>query len=647
MTPIAGLDGGQRQRIAGLLGKCVVRIQAGGATGTGFFIAPGEVLTCRHVVAPAVARGSAISVQRLPSGSEDLPPLGATIRVFPEADWPDIAILAVPGATDAPCVPLDPERVLDDTPLMTAGFPAKALLGFQVHSFTAGYPARGEGPVRELRIQGDMVTGGMSGSPIVSLQSGLVVGILRIGKGSNAPLGGFGTMLADVTGQVPRLGSLAGSPESGVGEWLGILGPIRLKELGRDRNTGARLGQIPVLPRIDLTVEQAPRTPGKWQIGVTRARASEVRVSRKAADLGDGVIHAVDGWSRRRTFQRLDEVRILGDVLDRALIPDAARTAMKDEMTAPPLLLRVCMDNAGGLSQLPWEYACGEGAEPLSVNRDIAFARFVPAPGDPPAPKDRLRVLAVIEMPDDATLLFREYPDEDGRTIEPSVDEFQRSIREVLLDNDLVFLDFASRESSLALKNKLSDGWDIVHYVGFAWQAEGDEPVISLGGGKQLRSVSISELGEDYLALSRCAVFVAEFHQLPFGGLVPPSDLSAFSSLLKDDLHAIVVTRHPADVVDLRRFNEGFYERIANGDIVELAVQSGRRAVLNGRRPRRDVTAFGSFTVTTRQAGEVRLLKPRTSLLGIGRQAGPQEGAAAERAALLHGRDTAAAVTGE
>jgi hypothetical protein len=305
------------------------------------------------------------------------------------------------------------------------------------------------------------------------------------------------------------------------------------------------------------------------------------------------------------------------------------------------------MDNAGGLSQLPWEYACGEGAEPLSVNRDIAFARFVPAPGDPPAPKDRLRVLAVIEMPDDATLLFREYPDEDGRTIEPSVDEFQRSIREVLLDNDLVFLDFASRESSLALKNKLSDGWDIVHYVGFAWQAEGDEPVISLGGGKQLRSVSISELGEDYLALSRCAVFVAEFHQLPFGGLVPPSDLSAFSSLLKDDLHAIVVTRHPADVVDLRRFNEGFYERIANGDIVELAVQSGRRAVLNGRRPRRDVTAFGSFTVTTRQAGEVRLLKPRTSLLGIGRQAGPQEGAAAERAALLHGRDTAAAVTGE
>jgi len=217
----------------------------------------------------------------------------------------------------------------------------------------------------------------------------------------------------------------------------------------------------------------------------------------------------------------------------------------------------------------------------------------------------------------------------------------------VLQGNERVSADYVLNGSSLVLKNRLSEKWDIVHYVGFSWQAEGDEPVISLGGGKQLRSVSIRELGEDYLALSHCAVFVAEFHQLPFGELVPPSGLSAFCSLLRDDLHAIVVTRHPTDVVDLRRFNEGFYERITSGDIVELAVQSGRRAVLNGRRQRRDVTAFGSFTITTRQAGEVRLLKPRSSSLGIGRQSGPSEAAAGERAEVLQGLDNTAAVTGE
>ena len=91
--------------------------------------------------------------------------------------------------------------------------------------------------------------------------------------------------------------------------------------------------------------------------------------------------------------------------------------------------------------------------------------------------------------------------------------------------------------------------------------------------------------------------------------------------------------------MDLRRFNDSFYERVTKGDIVELAVQAGRRAVQNGIRPERDVTAFGAFTVTTRQAGEIRLLKPLTFAPGVGRQSGLPEAAAGGRAV-----DTAASV---
>jgi len=62
--------------------------------------------------------------------------------------------------------------------------------------------------------------------------------------------------------------------------------------------------------------------------------------------------------------------------------------------------------------------------------------------------------------------------------------------------------------------------------------------------------------------------------------------------------------------------------------------------VQNGIRPDRDVTAFGSFTVTTRQAGEIRLLQPVTVTPGVGRQSGLAEAAAAGGRAM----DTAARV---
>src|SRR6266516_361042 len=184
MTPSAGLDAVQRTKIADLLGRCVVQIQAGRTTGTGFFIAPRQVLTCRHVVAAAAApHGAPISVRWFPAGSGASRKLGAAILDTPAGDWPDIAILTVPEAAGCPCVILDAGEVLADTPLLTAGYPAKASMEFQPQRFTAGFTSHGEGPARALRIEGDLVSDGMSGSPIVSLRSGLVVGIVRITKG--------------------------------------------------------------------------------------------------------------------------------------------------------------------------------------------------------------------------------------------------------------------------------------------------------------------------------------------------------------------------------------------------------------------------------------------------------------------------------
>ena len=646
MTSIAGLGDDQRQRLAGLLRRCAVQIQAGATTGTGFFIAPQQVMTCRHVVSAAIAPlTAAISVTGLLGGSDEPRTVPAAILAIPPEEWPDLAILKITEGAAESCVILDACEIPDGASLMTGGYPAKAALDYQAQKFTAGFPAHGKGQATELRIEGDMVIDGMSGSPVVSLRSGLVVGILRITKGSGAALGGFSTLLADVLDQVPLLQPLVDRPPAAARQWIKTVGATSLKEAGRDWKTGARWSQTSVLPRIDLTVEQdAGSAAGTWHIGVknTRAGDTSIRVQRSAADLGDGVLRAIDGWSRRQMITHPEEVKILGMVLDRALIAGEARTAVDDDLTVPPFLLRVCVDNAGGLSQLPWEYAWGDDAVPLSVNESLAFARFVAAPGVPPAPRDRLRVLAVIEIPEFEQAEFRDYEDESGRTIHPSEREFQRSISETFLGNKRVYFEPAVNMSGPELKDKLAEGWDVVHYLGFAWATSAGRIVISVGCGQRttLRPISIGELRDDYLALSECSVFIAEFHRPPLGpDLGPPADPSAFTALLQGDLHAVIVTQHPADLVDLRRFNDSFYERVTKGDIVELAVQAGRRAVQNGIRPERDVTAFGAFTVTTRQAGEIRLLKPLTFAPGVGRQSGLPEAAAGGRAV-----DTAASV---
>jgi hypothetical protein len=69
---------------------------------------------------------------------------------------------------------------------------------------------------------------------------------------------------------------------------------------------------------------------------------------------------------------------------------------------------------------------------------------------------------------------------------------------------------------------------------------------------------------------------------------------------------------------------------------VESAVQSGRSAVRDEIREGRDVTAFGSFTVTTRQAGEVRLLtRAEQGTPGVSSQAAPQEAFPADQPAAV------------
>src|SRR4051794_30948371 len=101
-----------------ILGECVVLVECDGEfAGTGFWIAPGEVLTCAHVVHAA----SAVSVREKISG----PAFNATIMTnlldpdAPASEFspqPDVALLRIfDPPKDHQCVQLDTATPAIDT----------------------------------------------------------------------------------------------------------------------------------------------------------------------------------------------------------------------------------------------------------------------------------------------------------------------------------------------------------------------------------------------------------------------------------------------------------------------------------------------------------------------------------------------------
>lgn len=164
------------------LPQAVVALTApDGSVGTGFFVAPGLVLTCAHVVRAGDRVGARC-------GGLDLE-LFADPRWYhpkgPDGEGPDLALLQAPEGLDHPVVCLAAEVVPGDE-LWSFGHPQGSYRAGESVSFRAEGPSlrsAGGAAVSLHHVTQGRAGPGFSGGPVLNWRTGGVCGVLRLAYG--------------------------------------------------------------------------------------------------------------------------------------------------------------------------------------------------------------------------------------------------------------------------------------------------------------------------------------------------------------------------------------------------------------------------------------------------------------------------------
>jgi CHASE2 domain-containing sensor protein len=214
-----------------LLKLCTVKLSVPGKVGwgTGFFVGPGKILTCAHVVKDAGGQPVKVCWQ----GQEEFSK--ATVQgLF--ADPFDLALLELQSPADHPCVYLDESvrsssAVQPDDDLYIYGYPDDTPNGAPVTAKCEGLT--GDKPPIIKYKQGQ-IRPGISGSPLLNRRTCKVAGIVKFTRDRSNDLGG---------GAVPA---------TAIVEKFGELKDLQAKFHKKDRRWSTLLPLIRCRPRTAL-----------------------------------------------------------------------------------------------------------------------------------------------------------------------------------------------------------------------------------------------------------------------------------------------------------------------------------------------------------------------------------------------------------
>ena len=205
-------------RLDQLLHECTVKIylKKGSGYGTGFFIAPGFILTCAHVTREAVGT----TLQVLPNTKNE--PIEAEIfYYFP--DELDLAILRYQSSESYKCVYLDTEIQPRDY-CYTYGYTKEEADGDPVTVECEGLTGRNIYDLkRRIKLKSGQVTKGLSGSPLLNQRTGKVCGVMGETRTQSLDLGGFAIPLDLIPEQYPVIQELNFHYQDLHVEWTNLL----------------------------------------------------------------------------------------------------------------------------------------------------------------------------------------------------------------------------------------------------------------------------------------------------------------------------------------------------------------------------------------------------------------------------------------
>lgn len=216
-----------RDALLRLLDRCTVRlvIDSGREVGTGFFVAPGLLLTCAHVLNGAADGSGTIEVEW--DGQKS----SAALEQITDKTYPDLALLKTSAITNHPCVYLSPEVSLDDQ-LYTYGYPKAYIHG---DPLTFKYISPTGAPQTLLTFSLGNLRPGFSGGPLLNLRTGAVCGITKRTAGENTLLGGRGVPIIQALQAFPQLKTLQEQYHRQHSQWAEHLTSQQLQISGLDK----------------------------------------------------------------------------------------------------------------------------------------------------------------------------------------------------------------------------------------------------------------------------------------------------------------------------------------------------------------------------------------------------------------------------